>query len=72
MPTLTSSGDTGAPKSRPPLRVNNVAKRLDLRERMVRHLALLHKIPAFKIDGKSWGFWPDEVERFKRAREAGL
>jgi hypothetical protein len=53
-----------------PLRVNNVARRLQLPERTVRHLALTNRIPAFKIDGKSWGFWPEDVELYRLCLEA--
>jgi hypothetical protein len=55
---------------RRPLRVNNVARRLSLAERTVRYLAENEKINAFKIDGKSWGFWPEEVELYKQLMEA--
>jgi hypothetical protein len=55
---------------RPPLRVNNVAARLQKPERTVRHLALTKKLPAFKIDGKSWGFWPDDVDVYRQLMEA--
>lgn len=55
---------------RRPLRVNNVARRLNLPERTVRHLAQTRRLPAFRIDGKSWGFWPEDVESFRLMREA--
>lgn len=48
-----------------PLRVNNVARRLQMPERTVRYLAATGRLPAFKIDGKSWGFWPEDVERYR-------
>jgi len=54
---------------RPPLRVNNVARRLGMKERNVRHLAATNKISGFKIDGKSWRFWDEEVERYRTERE---
>ena len=44
------------------LRVNNVARRLGKSERTVRWLAGTGAVPAFKIDKKSWGFWPEDVE----------
>ena len=53
-----------------PLRVNNVARRLQLPERTVRYLALTNRIPAFKIDRKSWGFWPEDVELYRLSLEA--
>jgi hypothetical protein len=53
-----------------PLRVNNVATRLRKPERTVRHLAFTKRLPAFKIDGKSWGFWPADVDVYRRLMEA--
>jgi excisionase family DNA binding protein len=53
-----------------PLRVNNVARRLRKKERTVRHLASTKRIPAFKIDRKSWGFWREDVERYLALLEA--
>ncbi len=53
-----------------PLRVNHVAARLHKPERTVRHLASTKRIPAFKIDGKSWGFWPNDVDLYRRSMEA--
>jgi len=47
---------------RPPLRVNNVARRLHRPERTIRHWARTGKLRAFKIDRKSWGFRPEDVE----------
>ena len=55
---------------RSPLRVNNVARRLNKPERTVRHLALTKRIPAFKVDRKSWGFWTEDVETYRRFTEA--
>ena len=55
---------------RPPLRVNNVARRLGKKERTVRHLASTNRIRAFKIDRKSWGFWHEDVERYLALLEA--
>ena len=52
-----------------PLRVNNVARRLSKPERTVRHLAATNRIPAFKIDGKSWGFWSEDVEIYRHLME---
>jgi hypothetical protein len=51
------------------LRVNNVMRRLNMPERTVRHLAKTQKIPAFKLNRKSWGFWPEDVDRYKQLRE---
>lgn len=59
--------------SAPPRRrllVNNVARRLQLKERTIRHLAQTGRLAAFKIDKKSWGFWPEDVEYFRRTMEA--
>jgi hypothetical protein len=53
-----------------PLRVNNVARRLGKPERTIRYLASVSKIRAFKIDKKSWGFWPDDVEIYRQLMEA--
>jgi hypothetical protein len=67
----TNQQVSGCPISRrPPLRVNNVALRLRKPERTVRYLASTKRIRAFKIDGKSWGFWPDDVELYQRLTEA--
>lgn len=55
---------------RRPLRVNNVVRRLKMPERTIRYLAQTGRLPAFKIDGKSWGFWPEDVENYKRIGEA--
>lgn len=51
------------------LRVNNVARRLNLKERTVRWLAKTGVLPAHKIDRKSWGFWPEDVEAHRRRME---
>jgi hypothetical protein len=53
-----------------PLRVNNVARRLQIPERTVRYLAANGRIPAFKIDDKSWGFWPEDVDLYRQLMEA--
>ena len=45
-------------------------RRLNLPERTVRYLAQTGRLPAFKLDGKSWGFWPEDVDAFKRMVEA--
>jgi excisionase family DNA binding protein len=50
------------------LRVNNVCRRLNLPERTVRWLAKHERIRARKIDGKSWGFLPDDVETYRMER----
>ena len=55
---------------RRPLRVNNVVRRLNLPERTVRHLAQTGRLRAFKLDGKSWGFWPEDVDDYKQIMEA--
>lgn len=55
---------------RPPLRVNNVAIRINRKERMVRYLIATKQIPAFKIDGKCWGCLPEDVEHYIEQREA--
>jgi DNA-binding transcriptional MerR regulator len=66
---VTDHPNTGLPP-RPPLRVNNVARRLKLTPRMIRHLASTGIIPAFKLDGKSWGFLPEDIKRYEQIREA--
>ena len=48
-----------------PLRAHNVAKRLGRKTRTIRYLAQLGRIAAFKIDRKSWGFWPEDVENYR-------
>jgi len=53
------------PRRRLPLRVNNVATRLRLPDRTVRDWARKHKLPGFKIDGKSWGFWAEDIDRVR-------
>jgi excisionase family DNA binding protein len=58
------------PITQRPLRVNNVARRLQRSERRVRQLAEAGEIPAFKIDGKSWGFRPSDVDLYKQLLEA--
>jgi excisionase family DNA binding protein len=55
---------------RRPLRVNNVVRRLNLPERTIRHLAQTGRLRAFKLDGKSWGFWPKDVDDYKLIMEA--
>jgi hypothetical protein len=37
---------------------------------MIRHLASTGIIPAFKLDGKSWGFLPEDIKRYEQIREA--
>jgi len=51
---------------RSPLRVNNVARRLHRPERTIRHWAKVGKIRGFKIDRKSWAFWPEDVDVCQR------
>jgi hypothetical protein len=53
-----------------PLRVNIIARRLKKSERRVRQLAESGELPAFKIDGKSWGSWPSDVDAYKQLLEA--
>lgn len=53
-----------------PLRVNNVARRIQRSQRRVRQLAETGELPAFKIDGKSWGFRPSDVDLYKQIMEA--
>jgi excisionase family DNA binding protein len=50
------------------LRVNNVAKRLGVPERTVRHWARTGRIRAFRLTSKIWGFLPDDVETLRRQR----
>jgi len=69
--TQASHGERCCPCARRiPLRVNNVARRLRKPERTVRYLASTKRIRAFKIDGKSWGFWPEDVELYQIFLEA--
>ena len=51
------------------LLVNNVAKRLNLSRRTVRHLAKTGKLPARRIRVKIWQFRAADVEEFKARRE---
>ena len=65
--------DTSKPESgrtQRPLRVNNVARRLQRSERRVRQLAETGELSAFKIDRKSWGFRPCDVDTYKQHVEA--
>jgi excisionase family DNA binding protein len=57
--------------SRRLLRVNNVCRRLELPERTVRWLAKHGRIRARKIDGKSWGFLSEDVERYRLENRYG-
>lgn len=52
------------------LRVNNVAYRIGRKERMVRYLMATNQIRAFKIDRKSWGCLPEDVDHYLELREA--
>lgn len=51
------------------LRVNNVAKRLGLSTRMVRHLAQKGVLRAYKHGIKTWRFIAADVEAFRSLRE---
>lgn len=51
------------------LRVNNVAKRLGLSTRMVRHLAQNGVLRAYKDGIKLWRFVSTDVEAFRMQRE---
>lgn len=62
MASFAQSESTVPQTQRHCLRVNNVARRLGKPERTVRWLAETGALPAFKIDKKSWGFWPEDVE----------
>jgi excisionase family DNA binding protein len=55
-----------------PLRVNNVAQRLGIPQRTVRHWAKTGKLRAFKIDKKSWGFLPHDVDSWQRLNSAHM
>jgi excisionase family DNA binding protein len=50
------------------LRAHTVAKRLGLSVRMVRHLAVTHKLKAEKTGCKLWGFDPADVEAYATRR----
>jgi hypothetical protein len=68
-PNYTNEFESGRVMPRP-LRVNNIARRLGKSERRVRQHAESGKLPAFKIDGKSWGSWPSDVDAYKQSLEA--
>ena len=53
------------------LRAHTVAKRLGLSVRMVRHLAIMHKLNAAKTGCKLWAFDPEDVEAYARRRRGG-
>jgi excisionase family DNA binding protein len=53
-----------------PLLVNNVASRLGLSCRTVRHLARKGKLRAYKSGQKIWKFLAKDVEEFQACREA--
>lgn len=53
-----------------PLLVNNVASRLRLSRRMVRHLAKKGTLRAYKSGQKIWKFLLKDVEEFQARREA--
>ena len=46
------------------LRVNNVAKRLGLPERTVRHMAARGRIPAFKSGRRAWSFYAPDLDAY--------
>lgn len=52
------------------LLVNNVASRLRLSRRMVRHLAKKGTLRAYKSGQKIWKFLLKDVEEFQARREA--
>jgi excisionase family DNA binding protein len=54
------------------LRVNNVAKRLGLPERTVRHMAERGRIPAFKLGRRAWSFDAADVDAHINLREREL
>jgi excisionase family DNA binding protein len=51
------------------LLVNNVARRLGLSRRMVRHLAKTGQLRAQKLGKKIWTFVPADVDEFQARRE---
>jgi excisionase family DNA binding protein len=53
------------------LRVNNVAKRLSLPERTVRHMAARGRIPAFKVGRRAWSFRASDVDAHLISRRLG-
>jgi excisionase family DNA binding protein len=57
------------PKLRP-LRVHQVAKRLNKSRRMVRHLAQTGELRAFKTGPKLWAFSPEDVRSYQEEMEA--
>lgn len=44
------------------LRVNNVAKRLGVPERTIRHMAARGRIPAFKSGRRAWSFYASDID----------
>jgi|GEM_PF-5451335 excisionase family DNA binding protein len=53
-----------------PLRVHQVAKRLNKSRRTVRHLAQTGELRAFKTGPKLWAFSTDDVEAYQAEMEA--
>jgi excisionase family DNA binding protein len=64
-----SSTFAGVGRGDRPLFVNNVAKKLSLSCREVRHLAQLGKLPGFKPGRKIWRFRKVDVELYLSLRE---
>jgi excisionase family DNA binding protein len=69
MQASTPCGSAAIDTTRP-LFVNNVAKRLGLSRRMVRHLAETGELPAEKGGKKIWLFRSVDVDAFRARREA--
>jgi hypothetical protein len=63
-------GPSGSIPSPELLRANNVARRLGLSCRMVRYLAQTGQLRAFKVGMKIWWFVANDVESYKRLRDA--
>jgi excisionase family DNA binding protein len=68
--TSTVGAHSGVDHPDRPLLVNNVARRLCLSRREVRHLAQRGKLPAFKMGRKIWGFHKVNVDAYHAMREA--
>jgi excisionase family DNA binding protein len=52
------------------IRVNNVARRLGIPARTVRHLAATRRLPGYKIGAKIWFFDVSDVEAYRGRLEA--
>jgi excisionase family DNA binding protein len=51
------------------IRVNNVARRLGIPPRTVRHLAATRRLPGYKVGAKIWFFDVAEIEAYQARLE---